>query len=68
MLRDIKCFFTVDKDGTETIWQVLPHRESDYWIADYGNSFVLPYGAVYKITGLRRTWTDAPLFWEQKTK
>ena len=58
-------YFTTDKDGTENIWQILPIREGEYWICRYGNHMTLPYGSIYKITGLKRKWSDPALFYEQ---
>lgn len=64
----MKIWFTVNKDGSEWIWQIKPIREDDYWLCKYGNKMLLPHGAIEKLTGKKISWKDNPLMYEFNVK
>lgn len=53
-------YLACDKDGTERIFEDVPHRQDDcYWdTSSVSSSITLPHGFIKKCLGKELSWQD----------
>lgn len=63
----MKLYLTVDKNGEEKAWDVIPQRETDCWYSEQGEETSLSKGTIKYLTNKELTWEDDPYAFDTST-
>ena len=63
----MKLYLTVDKNGEEKAWDIIPQRESDVWYSEQGEETSLSNGTIKYLINKDLTWEDEPYIFDTST-
>ncbi len=63
----MKLYLTVDKNGEEKAWLIIPQRESDVWYSKQGEETSLSNGTIKYLINKELTWEDEPYIFDTST-
>ena len=63
----MKLYLTVDKNGEEKAWDVIPQRETDVWYSEQGEETSLSKGTIKYLINKKLTWEDEPYAFDIST-
>lgn len=63
----MKLYLTVDKNGGEKAWDVIPQRETDFWYSEQGEETPLSKGTIKYLINKELNWEDEPYAFDTST-
>lgn len=63
----MKLYLTVDKNGDEKAWGVIPQRETDFWYSEQDAEASLSKGTIKYLINKELTWEDEPYAFDTST-
>ena len=63
----MKLYLTVDKNGEEKVWDVIPQRETDFWYSEQSAEVSLSKGTIKYLINKELTWEDEPYIFDTST-
>ena len=60
----MKLYLTVDKNGEEKAWDIIPQRGIDFWYSNEIECISLPKNTINVLINKKLTWDDEPYLYD----